>query len=171
MIESIAGSFVANIVHGWSARLLGGLKSSEATTLGLSVPPPARPLQSETPPSPEPPPPPPPLRRTVFWFDRKFLIYEGPWNTDWDDVSGLYILARRDPETDQGWAPFLIGASGSFRSDLPGVLARPDIAERGITHLHIHQAATGKDLRIFRERFVQHYQPELNAVASPANRR
>lgn len=169
MLETIvAGVVTAAVVAGarWAWKRWPG---SGPTTLSLSTrtatPPPAEtPPQPESPPTPRPPRQPAPPE-TAVWLDRRFIVYEHPWPAQWLDESGLYILAYRDPESDQGWAPILFRVVGSFATELPNPPRWPEAQQRGATHLHVHQAASGHALRTFRERFVEEFQPPLNVEA------
>ena len=167
MLETIFGGVIATAVAAvirWAWQRWSG---SEPTTLSLLTPLPAeRPLPPESPPAQTPPhvqqqPP-----ETAIWLRRTFIVYEEPWPQKWLDVPGLYVLAYRDPESNQGWAPLLLAVTGSFQAELPKPPRWPEAQRRGATHLHVHRAAPGKALRTFRERFVQEFQPPLNVEAT-----
>ena len=171
MLEIVASLVAAAVWAGvsWAWNRWSG---SGPTTLSLSTPPPtATPPPAETPPQPASPPTLRPPRQpappeTAVWLNRRFIVYRHPWPAQWLDESGLYVLAHRDPESDQGWAPLLLRVVGSFAMELPNPPRWPEAQQRGATHLHVHQAASGEALRTFRERFVEEFQPPLNIEAN-----
>ena len=102
---------------------------------------------------------------SIEWLGRKFNIYAYPSQQRWGEGGGLYVLAARNAESSEGWTPLRIDVAGSFQADLPHL---PTTArDRGATHLHVHQAPPGEELRDFRERFITRYQPPLNVEAPP----
>ena len=171
MLE-IAASLVAAALWASGCWTWKRCVGSGPTTLSLSTPSSAAtPPPAETPPQPVSPPTPRPPRQpappeTAVWLDRRFIVYDHPWPQEWEDESGLYIFASRDPESDQGWAPLLLRVVGSFATELPNPPRWPDAQQRGATHLHVHQAISGQTLRTFREHFVEEFQPPLNIEAN-----
>ena len=155
MLDNILAGLIANWLP-WVARRVKGWW---------------RPQPAEAPPSAGDPPAltPPRLQvpDSIKWLDRRFNIYVYPSQQRWGDRGGgLYVLAVQNVESTEGWTPLLIGVTASFQRDLPRLPCLPATApERGATHLHVHRAPPGDELRIFRERFITEYQPPWNVEA------
>lgn len=169
MFETIIAGVIVGVVlavGGTIWRRWSGSADSNLTTLSLSIPPPAGiPPQPAGPPDRRPPQPQEP-RETAVWEGRTFLVYEYPSPQNWFDTPGLYVLARRNPESDQKWTPVLVGVAGSFATELREIPRGKEARERGATHLHVHKAEASKALRTFRESFVEKFQPQMNIEAT-----
>jgi hypothetical protein len=65
----------------------------------------------------------------------EFTIYS--MDTDWNDVPGNYIYAKRSTEPSV-WLAVYIGQTESFKERLPNHNELPCIKRNGGTHVHAH---------------------------------
>ena len=69
-------------------------------------------------------------------------------NTDWNDVPGNYIFAKKIVG---GWSAVYIGQTGSLKDRLPNHEALPCVRSNGGTHVHAHTNANGQAARMTEE--------------------
>ena len=167
MLDAILASLIATVVWAGARRLWRGWSEwSEPTEEGAQ---PASEPTTQQPPAPPPPATTPQPARRKVWLGRLFLVYRYPWSVSWKDTSGLYIFARQQPESDQGWEPILLRSTGSFATELSDPARWREARQRHrATHLHVHQAVPSDALRVYRERFIEEFQPVMNVEAVSA---
>jgi hypothetical protein len=88
----------------------------------------------------------------------EYTIY--PAGTQWNDVPGCYIFAKRVP---QGWVALYIGQTESFKNRFDDHHKWPCALRNGATHVHARVNNAGETSRRTEERdLIERYQPTCN---------
>ena len=167
MVDPIT-TWLSSFSSGLAVRAIAaiwGRPAKPATTPELQ-PPPGQPPAKQPPPNQE-------VRLQVIphetqeWLGSKFIVYAWPLpdTHHWSEVSGLFVLALRDPTLDQAWTPLLVGLAGAFDKDLPTLPEYGEAQRRGATHLHVRRTSPGPALKELHDRLVEEFQPPLNIEA------
>ena len=90
-------------------------------------------------------------RQTVVWTGKsgtKYTYRVYSLDTNWDDVPGNYIFAKRDSTR---WTPIYIGETSSLKDRLPNHEKWPCAKRNGVTDIHAHVNSNGRLARVKEE--------------------
>lgn len=92
----------------------------------------------------------------------EFTVYG--FNTDWNQVPGLYIFAYVDGNR---WNALYIGQAMEFSSRLPSHELRQEARRNGATHIHaiVVQQAANRDK--WEKMLIKHLDPPMNRQHRP----
>ena len=75
---------------------------------------------------------------TYRWVGDEFSVHDYNTTTDWPDVGGVYVFAKRGWIGLQDWEPLYVGEAKSFKNRLLANHEKwPAAVKLGATHIHI----------------------------------
>ena len=96
---------------------------------------------------------------TWTWLNYEFTVYHP--ETTWNETSGLYVFARRDPILG-GWHPLYIGQTVSFAMRFQTHEKWPAALSLGATHIHAMTVPQAANRDIIENHLIRFYRPQLN---------
>ena len=106
---------------------------------------------------------------TYRWGGHEFSVHDYNTTTDWPDVSGVYVFARRvwiglglAQGNPMGWKSLYVGETESFKNrPLANHEKWPAAVKLGATHIHIRdEGMVGR--KALEVHLKQKYDPRLN---------
>ena len=107
---------------------------------------------------------------TYRWGGHEFSVHDYDPTTDWPDVSGVYVFAKRGAWTGLGlaqgnpmdWEPLYVGETESFKNrPLANHETWPAAVKLGATHIHIrNEGMVGR--KLLEVHLIKKYDPPLN---------
>ena len=99
---------------------------------------------------------------TYRWGGYEFSVHDYE-TTDWPDVGGIYIFAKRrsigpwDP-----WLPLYVGRTESFAGRLPGHNMWAAVREAQADHVHVLAEQNDRKRTLIEALLIQELEPPLN---------
>ena len=107
---------------------------------------------------------------TYRWGDDEFSVHDYNTTTDWPDVGGVYVFAKRGvwielglaQENPMDWKPLYVGETESFKNrPLANHETWPAAVKLGATHIHTRNEGMIAR-KVFEVFLIQKYDPPLN---------